>query len=199
MTSEDSNGTGTHQNWIANAPADKTPSFMREGIALLAVLAGSIPALYFTLIGKITIPCTLTFIILLALIVYTSFFILTRIGERKLVKYVAFMDNGIMWKTAAGKTGISSYSSVKSIYPTGLGVLFKETKVRPFKENIYTIIFDYKPKIVGDIPENPSFKGAFIRPPRGIVLNRKNTKTLIEKLKKIDHELKNVEIYEALR
>ena len=145
-------------------------------------------------IGRIAILYTLTFIVLLSLIVYTSFFVLTRIRERGLVKYVAFLDKEMMWKTVSGKTGTAPYSSIKSICPTGLGISFKKTKVRPFKENIYTAIFDYKPTSVWDVSETPSFKGAFIRPPRGIVLNRENTEILIERLKEIDPELKDVEI-----
>ncbi len=180
--------------WKTNHPADKTPSFMREGIALLAVFAGSLPAIFFMLIEEITILCTLTFVVMFALIVYTLIFVFSSIRERGLVKYVAFLDEEIMWKTASGKTGVVPYLSVKSVCPTGLGMSFKGTKVRPFKENLYTIIFDYKPKSVWDISETPSFKGAFIRPPRGIVLNRENTKILIERLKEIDPELKNVEI-----
>ncbi len=98
-----------------------------------------------------------------------------------------------MWKSRAGKEGKISYSSIKTVSRTGMKSFSNRNEIILMSDELYTVTYDYKPK---PNLENyvPPKKYEWTHPPGAIVLNRENTEILIERLKEIDPELKDVEI-----
>jgi len=167
--------------WLANYPADKIPEEVRKRV--IYILPTPIPAFIFLYILGASIMLYIVATLFLCSILLLAFPIL-KLREHYLhVKYVAFPDKEIIWKTASGRIGKIPYSKVRSIARTGRWS-FKDSKIVPLKKEIYTILTYLDSRMMY----------YFEYPPKGLVLNKQNTKILIEKLKEIDPELENVEI-----
>ncbi len=172
---------GEKIKWLANYPADKVPEEMIKTV--LYILPDFIPAfilLYF-------LGASIRLYVIAALFsgfISTLAFPIFKLRERYLhVKYISFLNKGIVWKTVSGKIGKIPYSKVRCIARTGRWS-FKDSKIVPLKKEMYTVLTYMDRRMMH----------YFEYPPNGLVLNKENTKILIEKLKEIDPELKNVEI-----
>ncbi len=124
-------------------------------------------------------------------LLFVAAFVFAAMGIYEIVilpSRIAFTDKEIVWKTKAGKTDKMDYSHIKSVAPTRRKSL-KNKKPVPFEEELYSVIFEREKPTSTKLSKN-----RWVVPPFGIVLNRENTEILIERLKEIDPELKDVEI-----
>ena len=174
--------------WLKNTPANKRPERLKKFLR------------NFEIIILLMIPCVLLFgffdvivlgltVFLEVLVVISLYSIPMLLDRSRLPEYISFSDKGVYWRTKSGKEGLIEYSKIRGIMRTTTKLF---TKKIPLKENIYTITYDMKSIFYN--PPPPEERDLWMHIPRGLLLNKENTRSLIEKLKEINPELKNIEI-----
>ncbi len=185
--------------WLENSPADRKPEELRaidRRMTLLFVIAIAAMFLIFAL-HDLMYYGNLDMMLIWGLLAFElpiilAFYLVEHMQEtRSLPKYISFSDNGVRWKTKSGKEGVVEYSKIKSIARTTRRPIMGGDRI-PLKESIYTVTYEIKSALYSE--PLPSQRDFFLFLPAGLLLNEENTKRLIEKLKEIDPELKNVEI-----
>ena len=172
--------------WNDNSPADRIPSIFKKQMLLFYTIT-SICSFGLLLLLMDDVP----YLPIISVLLFSAAFVFAAMGIYEIVilpSRIAFTDREIVWKTKAGKTDKMDYLHIKSVAPTYRKSL-KNNKPIPFEEELYSAIFER-----GKPTSTKLSKNRWAVPPFGIVLNRENTKILIERLKEIDPELKNVEI-----
>ena len=173
--------------WNNNYPASKLPVIFKKQIIAFFIITYTYSIIFLFFLTE-NIPYI--FFIFLMLFIFIVIFVLLKLYEIIIFPYaIAFTNKKLIWKTKIGKLKSIDYLSIKSIARTYRKSIKDYNKLIPFDEEIYSIIFK---KNISNT--NHLRKNRWVTPPSGIVLNKENTRILIQKLKEIDPELKNVEI-----
>ncbi len=186
--------------WLDNSPADRKPEEVRKNdrrILLLVITINAVMFLIFTLhdsfyYGHLDMMLPILGLLFFEVPPIFALYMVNHMQENhSLPKYISFSDKGVHWKTKGGEEGVVEYSKIKSIMRTARKTIMGRNRI-PLKENIYTVTYGIK-SILHSEP-SPSQRDFLLYLPTGLLMNKENTKILIEKLKEIDPELKNVEI-----
>jgi hypothetical protein len=179
--------------WLENIPANERPEKLKKflrNFEIFILMMIPIELFLFILIFEYFDVSLLWLIVFIEVLVILSLYSIPTLLDRYgLPEYISFSDKGVGWKTRSGKEGLIDYSKIRSVMRTKTKPF---TKKIPLKENIYTITYDMKSIFFN--PPIPEERDLWMLIPRGLLLNKENTRILLDKLKEIDPDLKNVEI-----